>query len=91
MVTVYGGGYGGGYGPFVGPGKKDVTCKVSDSPFTSLTLEVTSTKNSCSLDGFLVVEMFVNEGLWPTPVDRVESEGSAAFQPQETPLFLVNV
>ena len=33
----YGGGYGGGYGPLAGHGKEDVTCKVSDPPFTSLT------------------------------------------------------
>ena len=30
-------GYGGGYGPLVGHGKEDVTCKVSDPPFTNLT------------------------------------------------------
>ena len=55
-------GYGGGYGPLTGHGKEDVTCKVSDSPFTNLTPEVTSTKNPYSLDDFLVVEMFINEG-----------------------------
>ena len=58
----YGGGYGGGYGPLAGHWKEDVTCKVSDFTFTSLTPEVTSTKNTCSLDDFLVVEMFINEG-----------------------------
>ena len=41
--------------------------------------EVTSTKNLYSLDDFLVVEMFINEGLWPTLVGQVESEGSAVF------------
>ena len=30
-------GYGGGYGPLAGHGKEDVTCKVSDPPFTNLT------------------------------------------------------
>jgi len=55
-------GYGGGYGPLAGQGKEDVTYKVSDSPFTNLTPEVTSTKNPYSLDDFLVVEMFINEG-----------------------------
>jgi len=83
-------GYGGGYGPLAGQGKEDVTYKVSDSPFTNLTPEVTSTKNPYSLDDFLVVEMFINEGSWPIPVGQVESEGFAAFRPQETPLFLVN-
>jgi len=43
-----------------------------------------------SLDDFLVVEMFINEGSWPTSVGQVESEGPAAFRSQETPLFLVN-
>ena len=56
-------GYGVGYGPLAGHGKEDVTCKVLDSPFTNLTPEVTSMKNPCSLDDFLVVEMFINEGL----------------------------
>jgi len=83
-------GYGGRYGPLAGHGKEDVTCKVSNLPFTNLTPEVTSMKSPCSSDDFLVVEMFINEGSWPTPVGRVESEGSAAFRPQETPLFLVN-
>ena len=66
----YGGGYGGGYGdgygggsdPFAGHWKEDVTYKVSNPPFTNLTLEVTSTKSPYSLDDFLVVEMFINEG-----------------------------
>ena len=58
----YGGGYGGGSGPLAGHWKEDVTCKVSNPPFTNLTPEVTSTKNPCSLDDFLVVEMFINEG-----------------------------
>ena len=61
-LSGYGGGYGGRYGPLAGHGKEDVTCKVSDSPFTNLTPEVTSTKNPCSLNDFLVVEMFINEG-----------------------------
>ena len=30
-------GYGGGYGLLAGHGKEDVTCKVSDPPFTNLT------------------------------------------------------
>ena len=30
-------GYGGGYGPLAGHGKEDVTCKVSDPPFTNPT------------------------------------------------------
>ena len=50
-------GYGGRYGLLAGHGKKDVTCKVSDPPFTNLTAEVTSRKNPYSLDDFLVVEM----------------------------------
>ena len=58
----YGGGSGGGSGPLAGHWKEDVTCKVSNPLFTNLTPEVTSTKNSCSLDDFLVVEIFVNEG-----------------------------
>ena len=33
----YGGGYGGGYGLLAGLGKEDVTCKVSDPPFSNLT------------------------------------------------------
>jgi len=86
----YGGGYGGGYGPLAGHWKEDVTCKVSNLPFTNLTPEVTSTKSPYSLDDFLVVEMFINEGSWPAPVGQVGSEGSAAFRPQETLLFLVN-
>ena len=69
---------------------QDVTCKVSNPPFTDLTPEVTSTKSPYSLDDFLVVEMFINEGSWPTSVGQVESEGPAAFRSQETPLFLVN-
>ena len=32
----YGAGYGSGYGPLAGHGKEDVTCKVSDPPFTNL-------------------------------------------------------
>jgi len=56
-------GYGVGYGPLIGHGKEDVTCKVSNPPFTNLTPEVTSTKNPCSLVDFLVVQMFINEGL----------------------------
>ena len=71
--------YGGGYGPLAGHWKEDVTSKASDPPFTNLTPRVTSTKNSCSLDDFLVVEMFINEGLWPTLVGRVESECSSEF------------
>ena len=59
-------------------------------PSLILPPEVTSTKNSCSLDNFLVVEMFINEGLWPTPVGQVESECSSEFRPQEAPLFLVS-
>jgi len=57
----YGDGYGGGYGPLAGHWKEDVTCKVSNLPFTNLTPEVTSTKSPYSLDDFLVVEMFINE------------------------------
>ena len=83
-------GYGGGYGLLAGHGKEDVTCKVSILPSPILSSEVTSTKKSCSLDDFLVVEMFINEGSWPTPVGRVESEGSATFRPRETPLFSVS-
>ena len=56
---------------------RSVRSQILPSPI--LPPEVTSTKNSCSLDDFLVVEMFINEGSWPTPVGRVESKSSAAF------------
>ena len=42
------------HGAFEGHGKEAVTGKVSDPPFTK---EVTATKNSCSLDDFLVAEL----------------------------------
>ena len=58
----YGGGYGGGYGPLAGYWKEDVTCKVSNPLFTNLTPEVTSRTSPYSLDAFLVVEVFINEG-----------------------------
>ena len=65
-----------------------VRSRILPSPI--LRPEVTSTKNPCALDDFLVVEIFINEGLRLTPVGRVESEGSAAFRPRETPLFSVS-
>ena len=45
---------------FEGHGKEDVINKVSDPPFTNLFKEVTITKNTCSLDDFLVVELLIN-------------------------------
>ena len=48
-----------GYGVSEGHGKEDVTSKVSDPPFTNLVKEVTTTKNSCSLDEFLVVKLTI--------------------------------
>jgi len=41
---------------FEGHGKEDITSKVSDPPSPILFKEVTVTKNSCSLDDFLVAE-----------------------------------
>ena len=58
-----------------------IPCEVSKPP---LTPEVTSRKALCSLDDFLEVEMFINEGSYPATSDgQVESEDSAAFRPQE--------
>ena len=59
-------------------------------PSPILLSEVTSRKNPYSLDDFLVVEVYINEGLRATPVGRVESDCSSAFRPRETPLFSVN-
>ena len=81
------GGYSGGYGPPAGHRKEGILCEVSKPPFTP---EVTSRKALCSLDDFLVVEMFINEGSYSTSDGQVESEDSAAFLHQETPLFSVN-
>ena len=83
-------GHGGGYGPLAGHGKEDVTCKVSILPSPILLPEVISRKNPCSLDDFLVVEMFINKGLQLKPVGQVKSECSSAFRPRETPLFSVS-
>ena len=74
------GGYSGGCGPSAGHRKEGILCEVSKPPFTP---EVTSRKASCSLDDFLVVEMFINEGSYSTSDGQVESEDSAAFRPQE--------
>ena len=57
----YSGGYGGRYGLLAGHGKEDVTCKVSEHPFTNLTPR-SDIDEKLSLDDFLVVEMFINEG-----------------------------
>jgi len=46
------------HGAFEGHGK-EVTSKVSDSLFTNFLKEVTATKNPCSLDDFLVVELSI--------------------------------
>ena len=53
---------------------QDVTYKVSNPPFTNITPEVTSTKSPYSLDDFLVVEMFINEGSWPAPISQVNQK-----------------
>jgi len=45
------------HGAFKGHVKEDVTSKVSDPPSPILFKEVTATKNSCSLDDFLVAEL----------------------------------
>ena len=45
----------------------------------------------CSLDDFLVEEMFINEGSHPATSDGpAGSEDSTAIRSQETPLFSVN-
>ena len=70
-------------------GKRTSPVRSQILPSSILLPEVTSRKNACSLDDFLVVEMFINEGLWPTPVGRVESKCSA-FRPRETPLLSIS-
>ena len=59
-------GYGGRYGGMVSldaAGKRMTPVRSQILPSPILSPEVTSTKNPCSLDDFLVVEMFINEGL----------------------------
>ena len=82
-------GYGGGYGPLAGHRKEDVTSKVSNPPFTNLTPRSDIDEKPMLIRWLLVVEMFINEGSWRTPVGQVESEYFFAFWPRETPLFSV--
>jgi len=63
-------------------------------PSLILFKEMTTTKNTCSLDDFLVVRYSIKQRiktLWGrkifTLVGRVESECSTAFRPRETLLF----
>ena len=56
-----------GYGAFEGHRKEDVTSKVLDPPSSILLKEVAATKDPCSLDDFLVVEMLIKRritALW---------------------------
>ena len=46
------------HGAFGGHEKENVINKVSDPPFTNLVQKVIATKNPCSLDDFLVAELY---------------------------------
>ena len=74
-------------------GKEDVTSNVLDPPFTNLFKEVITTKNLCSLDDFLVMELPIKRRITAlvktfAPVSWVESECFLTFRPRKTPLFL---
>ena len=76
-----------------GKGTLPVWSQILPSPI--LFKEVTATENLCLLDDFLVTKSFINRRItdlqgWKTftPVGRMESECSTAFQSRGTPLFL---